>query len=361
VVEQLDGVFFPFSDLEQAILPARVRDFRPAMLDELGALGELVWIGGGAGAGEDGRVALYRRARAPLLLDPPPAGELTDVQRALLAALEQQGATFYAQLAAAAPAATTVEIVDALWALAWAGLVTNDTFQPLRARGAARRRNLVAEAAGRWSAVSSLLRPSPSPTERLHARATAALDRYGVVSRETAAAEDWPGGFSSVLPVLRALEEAGKIRRGHFVDGFSGAEFAHPGAVDRLRAARAAEPEAVVALAAVDPANPYGALVRWPEGESDAPRRVAGARVVLVDGAPVIYVERGGRGLRILPPWALDEGRLASVVNALRAGKRSLRVERINGIPALRSDLAADLRRAGFRMEPGALILDPAS
>jgi ATP-dependent Lhr-like helicase len=369
VIEQLEGVFLAFSDLEQAILPARVRDFQPALLDELGALGELVWVGGGAVGGDDGRVALYRRSRVRLLLEPPPApADLPDLPRALLAALEQQGASFFAQIAAAVPAATSVELLDALWNLAWAGLVTNDTFQPLRARGAPRRlrgsgRNLVTQSAGRWSAVSSLLRPPASDTERAHARAQAALERYGVVSREAAAAEGWAGGFASVAPVLRALEESGKIRRGHFVDGLTGAEFAHAGAVDRLRAARAPDAEAeVVALAAVDPANPYGALVRWPGEDGEAPRRVAGARVVLVGGAPLLYVERGGRRLRILAPQPIDEPALAAAVAALRGARgrgRPLRVDHVNGVPALRSNLAGGLRRAGFRLEPGALVLDP--
>jgi ATP-dependent Lhr-like helicase len=413
VIEQLEGLYLPFSDLEKRILPARVRDFQPAMLDELGALGELVWIGGGALGGDDGRVALFRRDRVRLLADPPIAPEEPSaIHRALLDALERQGASFFAQLSAACPGASSADVLAALWDLVWSGLVTNDTFQPLRALGGPRRlrgagRNLIAQAAGRWSTVSALLRPAPAPTELAHARALVLLERYGIVSRETAGAERLAGGFAALSPVLRALEDAGKIRRGHFVEGLTGAQFAHAGAVDRLRAARDPEPgHEVLALAAVDPANPYGALLPWPGGgagkdgdgepggerdrpgadDGAAPRRAAGARVVLVKGEPVLYVERGGRRLRVFPSTpatesadglaatatsgvgpggspAIDAEVLAAAVSALRDGargrRRPLRVERINGVPALRSEMVQDLRRAGFRMEPNALVLDP--
>ncbi len=365
VIEQLEGVYLPFSDLERAVLPARVRDFSPGMLDELGALGEVVWVGGGALGGDDGRVALFRRDRARTLLDAREVPEaLADRHRALLSALEAQGASFFAQLSAALPDATTREVVDALWDLVWAGLVTNDTFQPLRALTAPRRlrntaHNLIAQAAGRWSAVAALLRPPAAPTELAHARALALLERYGVVSREAAGVEGLPGGFASLSPVFRALEDAGKIRRGHFVEGLSGAQFAHAGAVDRLRAAR--DGDDVVVLAALDPANPYGALIPWPaDGDSAPPRRAAEARVVLVRGAPVLYLERGGRRLRV---FTADEKLLQAAVDALRGSigagrRRPLRVETVNGAPALKSALGAPLRRTGFRVEPNALVLD---
>jgi ATP-dependent Lhr-like helicase len=389
-VEQLEGIYLPFSDLERAILPARVRDFSPAMLDELGALGEIVWVGGGALGGDDGRVALFRRDRARLLLDARVVPEtLTDRHLALLALLQAQGASFFAQLSAACPGATTREVIDALWDLVWLGLVTNDTFQPLRAFVAPSRvrhttHNLIAQAAGRWSAVAALLRPEAAPTEAAHARALMLLERYGIVSREAVIAEGLPGGFSSLSPVFRALEDAGKIRRGHFVEGLSGAQFAHAGAVDRLRAARDGDDVAV--LAAVDPANPYGGLIPWPADsrrnpervpdlprraplgeaqlrpreDSPPPRRVADARVVLVQGAPVLYLERGGRRLRV---FTQDEKLLQVAVDSLRASlgvvrRRGLRVETVNGAPALKSELGAALRRTGFRLEPNALVLD---
>jgi len=396
VVEQLEGLYLPFSDLEEIILPGRVRGFHPAMLDEMGALGDVVWIGGGPLGGDDGRVALFRRDRVRLLVDPPaisdelPAAR-RELQRSLVDALERQGASFFGQLVAATPTVGTAEVLEALWDLVWAGLVTNDTFQPLRALAGPRRlratgRHLLNQAAGRWSLVASLLRPGASATEMAHARALALLERYGVISRETVTAEKLAGGFAALSPVLRALEDAGKIRRGHFVEGLVGAQFAHVGAVDRLRAARDPEPsQAVLALAAVDPANPYGALLPWPSaGEPEAgmgpvdavtpddggtPRRAAGARVVIARGEPVLYLERGGRRLRIFFPIestssqlagasAIDVETLAAAVAALRPHRRPLRVERINGIPALKSDLMAHLQGAGFRMEPNALVLD---
>jgi ATP-dependent Lhr-like helicase len=371
VVEQLEGAYLPFSDLERAILPARVRDFTPGMLDELGALGELVWIGGGALGGEDGRVALFRRDHVRLLVEArPPPEDLSERHRALMSALETQGASFFAQLSAACPASPTDEVLEALWDLVWAGLVTNDTFQPLRALTTPRRlqnsgRGLVAKAAGRWSTVSSLLRPPPLPTEAAHARAMSLLERYGIVSREAVAAEGLPGGFAALSPVFRALEDAGKIRRGHFVEGLTGAQFAHAGAVDRLRGARDAD--GVVVLAAVDPANPYGALIPWPTHREDGggaaasqPRRAAGARVVLVDGVAALYLERGGRRLRVFTD---DTKALQQAVEALRRGigigRRPLRVDNVNGSPALRSAHTDGLRQAGFRLEPNALVLDP--
>jgi ATP-dependent Lhr-like helicase len=269
----------------------------------------------------------------------------------------------------ACPGATTSEVLDALWDLVWLGLVTNDTFQPLRALSGPRRtrvsaRGVVAQAGGRWSAVASLLKPPVTATEALHARASGLLERYGVVSREAIAAEGLPGGFAALSPVFRALEDAGKIRRGHFVEGLTGAQFAHAGAVDRLRASRDGDVDAVL-LAAVDPANPYGALISWPGiaaapgDDGQQPRRTAGARVVLVQGAPILYVERGGRRLRV---FSEEVKPLALAVEALRRApgrRRALQVETVNGQPALKSRLAAALRQAGFRMEPNALVLDP--
>jgi ATP-dependent Lhr-like helicase len=389
-VEQLEGLYLPFADLERWILPARVRDFSSALLDELGALGEVVWVGRGSGGRGDGRVALYRRDRAAALIDVPvPPDGLSPLHKTVLETLAAQGASFFAQLQNAGAGATSDEIVAALWDLVWAGQVTNDTFQPLRALNAAGRsaattrsagtrarrpgRALVAQVLGRWSSVGALVRQPASDTARAHARATTLLDRYGVVSREAAAAEGLPGGFASIAPVLRAMEEAGKIRRGYFVEGLLGAQYAHPGAVDRLRAVRdETDPQPPIALSAVDPANPYGALLPWPETPDSRPatpddaaarpRRVAGARVVLAGGLPALFVERGAHRLRVFTD---EPETLLAAVAALRAdaaGKprlRPLRVEKINGVPALRSTLLPELRRAGFRLEPGGLVLDP--
>ncbi|HVR63078.1 MAG TPA: DEAD/DEAH box helicase, partial [Polyangia bacterium] len=362
---------------EQWILPARVDGFGAAALDELGALGEIVWIAqrgpGGAGGGE-ARVALYRRDRVRALADTAALPETAPpLQRALLEHLQARGASFFAQLGHAAAGATSDEILAALWELVWAGLVTNDTFQPLRAQAALRRagprpsaRLLAAQAAGRWSAVSALTQPAPPDTARAHARALALLDRHGVVSRE--AADGVAGGFASLLPVLRAMEEAGKIRRGFFVEGLTGAQFALPGAVDRLRAAREPgdEDPPVLALAAVDPANAYGALLPWPAppaasaSKLPAPRRVAGARIVLVGGALAFFVDRGAHSLRLYTddPAAIAAGTSGLRLCAARRRPGHLRVETIDGTPALRSPWLPALRAAGFRLEPGAIVLD---
>jgi ATP-dependent Lhr-like helicase len=399
-IERLEGLPLPFSELERAILPARVVEYHPRLLDELGASGELVWVGRGALGGDDGRVVLVRRDRVAMLLDAPEAPpELPPVEAAMLAHLRSRGASFYAQLEATARAAGATrseEVEAALWSLVWAGLVTNDTFAPLRglrARGGPRRQAWQV-LGGRWSAVEELRRSWPGApvdgpageTERAHARALLLLERYGVVSREAAAVDGIAGGFSSLAPVLREMEHVGRVRRGHFVDGLRGAQYAHPGAVDRLRAERSpagadgAPP--VVVLSAIDPANPWGALLPWPttdpgEGEGGAdgsdgeegvrPRRVAGAEVVLVRGVPLFFVEKGGAKLGFFARLVEVGGEdvLPQAVAALRAvaarrRHRQLRIEQVNGRPALRSPHTRALEKSGFRVEPGHLVLDAA-
>jgi ATP-dependent Lhr-like helicase len=265
-------------------------------------------------------------------------------------------------------------VLSALGDLAWAGLITNDTFQPLRLigklrAGAGRRRareNALA-ASGRWSLARELLAGAPSPTERAHRRAQKLLERHGIVSREVAAIETLPGGFSAVYPVLRAMEEAGKVRRGYFVEGLGGAQFASPGAVDRLRSMRQhpGDDRAVV-LAAVDPANPYGWLLPWPAHVEDGAaglRRVAGARVVLVGGELVLYLDRGARRMVTFPVAAERADVLALALRALatvasaRRGKM-LRIETIDGESARRSPHAEALRAAGFFADPRGLVLE---
>jgi ATP-dependent Lhr-like helicase len=371
-IAQLEGVPLPFSDLERAILPARAADFEPRMLDERGAMGQLVWVGAGALGERDGRIALYRRERAGLLVDPPAVpADLGATQRAMLEHLERRGASFFAELLHAAGSATERDALDALWDLVWAGLVTNDTFAPLRAlaiRGEKRRpgKHAPTQATGRWSLVAQLVAANADPTRRAHARALVLLDRWGVVARDALAAESIAGGFSAVYPVLRAMEEAGKIRRGHFVEGLGSAQFAFAGAVDQLRAARerAAGPDAVL-LAASDPAQAYGAVLPWPAPRSQnvgQPRRSAGSSVVLVDGELALYVDRGGR--QALSFSAIGEGEaLARAASALRElladrRRRSLRIERIDGDDALDSPLRPAFEAAGFRAEYKGLALD---
>ena len=305
-IDQLEGLALPFSELERVILPARVPDFQPRMLDELGAAGEVVWVGQGAHRQR-------RRARASSIAastwrrcyDVPATPELPS-----RAARGDPGAPRRARrlvrgAAARRGGAARRGHARRCGICVWLGLVTNDTFAPLRTLGrtdarAARplSRCRRAGAGRRWR---RLVGAPPAETVRAHTRALMLLERYGVVSREAAAAESLAGGFASVSGVLRAMEESGKIRRGHFVDGLQGAQFAHAAAVDRLRAARDADGDAagppVVVLSAIDPANPYGALLPWP---TEGARRAAGAKVVLVHGAAAFFVERGGKKLRLL-------------------------------------------------------------
>ncbi len=378
VVTQLEGAPMPASILERDVLRARVRDYTPRLLDELGAAGEVVWVGRGSLNRDDGRIALYRRDRAELLASAGafegqerPSGE---IHAAVRAHLSRRGASFYPQLRGAAPGVRNDdELLDALWDLVWAGEVTNDTFAPLRALTLPRSRSKARtprpgrllsmgppRAAGRWSLVADLVGESRGPTERGHATALALLERHGVLTREAVLAENIVGGFASVYPVLRAMEESGRARRGYFVDGLGAAQFALPGAVDRLRAAREADPQEgalVHLLAASDPAQPYGAALSWPRrnDEERLPlQRAAGAYVVLVDGRAALYVERGGRSLFTLP--AGDEPELAAAaVTALPrlvqplGAMRELSIERVDRVPPGESRIAAALAAVGFR------------
>jgi ATP-dependent Lhr-like helicase len=218
--------------------------------------------------------------------------------------------------------------------------------------------------------VADLVGEGRSPTQRSHAQALALLERHGVVTREAVLAEGLSGGFASVYPVLKAMEEAGRARRGYFVEGLGAAQFAFPGAVDRLRAARDQDAEAgpqIVMLAAADPAQPYGAALPWPR-DADAERlplaRVPGAYLVMADGGAALYVERGGRGLVSLP--AMADGEIASLaIGALTrllapsGPLRELRLERVDRVPPAESPLANLLQRIGFRPSYRAWLLRP--
>jgi ATP-dependent Lhr-like helicase len=375
VVDQLSGVAIPASVLERDVLPARIPGYQPRLLDELGALGEVAWVGRGSLGRDDGRVVLYRPGRESLR----PAGLPDGVEapggarhEAIRAHLASRGASFYRDLHVAAGGGLDREVLDALWDLVWAGEVTNDTFAPLRAlrwkrpaRSTARPRagRLTAlgppEAAGRWSLVD-VHGAGGSPTERLHATALALLDRHGVLVREAVMAEGLDGGFAGIYPVLRALEDAGRIRRGYFVEGLGAAQFALAGAIDRLRAVRdpataRGDAPAVRVLAAADPANPYGAAIPWPRRGDDDRRplpRAAGASVVLVDGVAALYVERGGKTLQTLPAFD-DPDVAAAAVPALRrligeGRDRELVVTKVDGLPVGQSPHLDTLVRAGF-------------
>jgi ATP-dependent Lhr-like helicase len=400
VIGQLEGTPMPASVLERDVLPARVAGYSPRLLDELGAAGEVVWLGVGSLGRDDGRVALYRPDRLPLLLSATeanadrPVSWLHDIIRAQL---RDRGASFYRDILAAAMRAAAErgerpvrerDLLDALWDLVWSTEVTNDTFAPLRAlrwprTGASRRSGPAGttrprfasaarmgppEAAGRWSLVEDTISTAaalrgapPTDTERRHAHALRLLDAYGVVTRDTVAAEGLPGGFSAVYPVLREMEERGRVRRGYFVEGLGGAQFCIPAALDRLRAERS-DPGGhrssadVQLIAAADPANPYGAALAWPRWSEEDRRplaRAAGAYVVLVDGEPVVYLERGRKTLQTLPAFA-DRETAAVAVNALRQlvadGRfRSLQVERVDGVPVGESPHSEVLGQAGFQ------------
>jgi ATP-dependent Lhr-like helicase len=392
VVDQLAGVPIPASVLERDVLPVRVPGYQPRLLDELGALGEVAWVGRGSLNRDDGRIALYRPGRE--ILRGAAAGIGDEAARpdgrrheAIREHLGRRGASFYRELYLAAGGGPDREILDALWDLVWAGEVTNDTFAPLRAlrwrrpaKSTARPRlgRLTSlgppEAAGRWSLVEAAADgPTTSNavrTERLHALALALLERHGVVTREAVTSEGVSGGFSAVYPVFRALEEAGRIRRGYFVDGLGAAQFALAGALERLRTVRDPVDGRPVThlLAASDPANPYGAALAWPRGD-DADRRsfqrAAGAYVVLVDGAAAIYVDRGGSSIQTLP--AADDPVVAD--RALRAlgelvadGRvREFVLTKVDGEPVAASLWRDRLRDAGFVAGYRGLVLRSAT
>lgn len=369
VIDLLEGLPLSFAELERAILPARLPGEAARWLDERGARGGLVWVGHRALGEKDGRVALYRRENVAALLDPADPDAMDDppspIGRELLARLEARGASFYSELVHGIEVESSETLVKALWDLVWRGLVTNDTFAPLRALASrpapGRRRGRRAPpgvTAGRWSRVANLLLDPPSETERLHARTLRYLDRHGIVSREALAIEAQVGGFGAVYPVLREMEETGRIRRGHFVSGSTSAQLAVPGAVDRLRALRdEGACASAVLLATTDPAQPYGTLLPWPESRGKGkPRRAVGAYVVLVDGHATLFVDRGGERVLCFEDESDADG-AARIERALQAfareiprmGKRRVEVRELDGENVLRSHLAEAFLRAGFR------------
>jgi ATP-dependent helicase Lhr and Lhr-like helicase len=404
-LEQLQGAAIPASAWERLVLPVRVADYSPSYLDELCASGELVWAGAGSIPGGDGWLVFTWAETAPLLLPlPDPDFAVGPVHDQLLAALAGPHALFFRQLAEQVEGVPEPDLVAALWDLVWAGLVANDTLAPVRALlsgGGAHKPKAAAPrsryrtpgrlpasrlsraslaavrsgppiVAGRWYRLPDR---DPNPTRRATALAEALLERHGVVTRGAVMAEDQPGGFAAVYPILAALEERGAARRGYFVEGLGAAQFAVPGAVDRLRALddpadragnRRTGPRALV-LAATDPANPFGAALPWPErvveeaepGHGHRPGRKAGALVITVDGALVIYVERGGRTLL---SYQDDGETLAAAAGALASAVRSgalgpLSVERADGEAIHTSPLRDALTTAGFRTTPRGLRL----
>ncbi|MEZ4367798.1 MAG: hypothetical protein R2939_16195 [Kofleriaceae bacterium] len=352
---QLEGLAPPFAELEARLLPARVGDYAPRMLDELGAMGEVVWVGRGLAGPRDGRVAIVGRERASLLLSPGEVpADATPLHHALVAHLAQHGASFLVALELAAGDAGRAAVRAALWDLVWAGVVTNDTFAPLRSlRGKPdRRATPTATFGGRWALVASLCTPTASPMARARAQAQALLDRWGVVTREAVAADGVAGGFAALAPMFDALEEAGVVRRGYFVDGLGGRQYAAAGTVDRLRAD---DDGGVVVLATLDPANVWGALVAWPDAHGGArPSRRAGTSVILVDGRPALLVDP--RSGRVTTFEHVDDAALARAVRdglprVPGVARRAVVVREIDGGPALAWPHAALLDGAGFRRD----------
>ena len=374
-IATLQGVPIPASILEQDVLPARVAGYSSADLDALLSSGEVVWFGAEPLGANDGRVVLAFRTTAPLFAplpgDDAPNGPVHDALRAHLAAA---GASFWPDLFAASGHPDGDDVLAALWDLVWAGEVTNDAFAAVRAlsartsrssgrRGRPRpgrlRRVGPASATGRWSSTAALRDRRPSDTEVGAALAEQLLDRQGIVTAEGVRAERVRGGFASVYPVLKAMEGTGTVRRGYFVRGLGGAQFAVPGAVDRLRAqregAQGREAAGTVTLAAADPAQPYGAAIAWPP-TTGRPSRSAGALVVLVDGVPAVLVERGGRSLVTFATTPDDGAWVAAVADLVDRGRlRKLDVARIDGGDVHDSPWADVLRAGGFVDEPRGL------
>ena len=370
----LQGVALTPEVWERDVLPRRLGAYSPTWLDQLTTSGELVWIGAGALA-RTGRVALYFREDVHLAGPPPsnaklerPEGEIHDAIRERLGAAP----SFWLDLVAELDFERE-ELHAALWDLVWAGEVTNDAFAPLRARRLsavgrdrrparrfASRRSPAQEAiVGRWSTTEALFRSAPAAGPRLRAQAELMLERYGIVTRETVLAEGVPGGFSSLYGELSNLEMLGTARRGYFVEGLGGAQFALAGAVERLRGLPQRDDEYLI-LAATDPAQPYGATLRWPKrAEGRRPARTPGAFVLLRDGNPILYVERGGKGIVRLVE--LEGERLVEAVSRIAEAARDgvipkLGIERVDGEPVFGSGLEEQIIAAGFSRQPRKLV-----
>ena len=410
VLVALQGLALPVESWERDILPRRTGAYSQTWLDHLCASGELVWVGAGP-LGRSGRVALYFRDDAPAIGPPPAArtgGPAPDgPEHVLIRERLAQGPCFFTDLLAEIEAPGEA-LREALWDLVWAGEATNDAWAPLRAprlalarsgrstadlvegrrairhparsRFASRRASgAQSQVQGRWSLTASVFGAEPDgagAAERRRVLAELLLERYGIVTREQVLAEGIRGGFSILYDTFAKLETLGICRRGYFIEGMGGAQFALPGAVERLRAApvpSGAGPRTTV-LAAADPAQPYGAALPWPKRESAErrPARVAGAHVVLVEDRPVLYVERGGRGLAILleehggeqgghsPAGGEDPVRhaLAALADAVRGGRvGKLALEKIDGRPAIASPFAGLLIELGFHSGPRRLTL----
>jgi ATP-dependent Lhr-like helicase len=384
----LQGLALAPESWEREVLPRRVGTYSPAWIDQLCAAGELVWVGAGSLGRSTGKVALYFREDARWLGPPTfkgerPAEPLHEAIRERLRA----GAAFWSDLLVDLPTAgegaAAVEpaaLQEALWDLVWAGEATNDAFAPLRVprlslagqrreagrRFARRRRPGAPQVQGRWSLTERLFLDPPDHGPRMRARSELLLERYGIVTRETVLAEGIPGGFAALYSELSNLETLGTAQRGYFVEGLGGAQFALPAAIERLRGLRSDEPAGALVLAATDPANPFGATLPWPKREEGRrPSRVPGAHVVTLDAEPVLYVERGGKGLVALreplqagvpAPWLREA--LDALAEHVRQGRvKRLALERFDSDPVVGSPYEPLLIDVGFSLGPRRLTL----
>jgi ATP-dependent helicase Lhr and Lhr-like helicase len=402
VIENLQGAPLPASILESEILAARVANYRPADLDTLIAAGEVTWLGFDPIGERDGRIGLYLAEKLEILWpvvqgtgnrEQGIGNKDTEREAKIVGYLRTHGASFFQQLHDGTGGGYPGETLDALWSLVWQGMLTNDALHALRAycvrpststsrkparghlQGAAfrSRRTTPPTAQGRWALQPAALAEGPATpqaqTAWSHAIAQQLLTRYGVVFRETAHAEGLVGGFSAIYDVLKAMEESGRVRRGYFAADLGATQFAMPAAVDLLRSLRAerdGDKREVLMLAATDPANPYGALLRWPAGGDAASSltRSVGARVILCDGALIAYLRRGNPNLQAFLPE--EEPARSHVANALAeflvarvrgdrdasdaesGGRAGLLISAINGVPVADSPMARPLLDAGF-------------
>lgn len=401
-IENLQGAPLPASLLETEILPARIIGYKPVDLDTLIAAGEVVWTGLDPLGERDGRIGLYLAEKLPLLWPPRPPSTLAVLdsrQQEIVDYLRSNGASFFQPLHESIGGGYPGETLSALWSLVWRGLLTNDALHALRAycerpsdsgraskpsrrshnqTGFRSRRTTPPTAQGRWSLnavafenLGAALNTPARQTQWSHAIAQQLLTRYGVVFRETAHAENLPGGFSAIYDVMKVLEETGRVRRGYFAANLGATQFALPAAVDLLRSLRMTTQSGaseVVMLAATDPANPYGALLRWPSPpeEGSLMTRSVGARVVLVDGALTAYLRRGNPNLQVLLPEeeparsqaarSLAEFLVASVQRedfAIESrGRSGMLITSVNGLPVIQHPLAPFLLDAGFQPAP---------
>jgi ATP-dependent helicase Lhr and Lhr-like helicase len=410
-IESLQGASLLASDLERDILPVRVAGYQRSDLDMLMAAGEVAWVGVEQVGERDGRLALYLTGSLPLLLPPvDPVKETKPLSfraTAIVAFLQTSGASFFSAIHAACGGGFPGETQEALWELVWNGRITNDTFHPVRTMlyPAERRHERNAgpgagspeflrrlrsrtsgggAVAGRWSLIRANISQAVSVTEWSANVAQQLLARHGIVTRETALAENLPGGYNMIYPALRKMEESGWIRRGMFVTGLGAAQFAMPGAVDMLRSLRI-DPEMPegVALAATDPANPYGTVLPWTRmeagaddaaahqpsaGQTPAPAlqaaaphamaRVSGATVILVNGQLAGFLRRRNPAIRVFLPEAEPERsatadklakQLAELAVRRQQGRRSgLLIAKVNEVPAREHPIGRFLEDAGF-------------